>query len=162
MKKKLMAALALIVALNASTLTCGATDEREFVRPDLIPYIEEVAAEYCVSPELIEAMIETESGGLSHVSNGSCIGLMQVSTRWHRDRAQRLGVQIQDDYGNIKVGTDYLMALAAEEDDIFYVLATYNGQSDAAPGKVSGYATEILNRADELEVIHGKRTYESF
>lgn len=165
MKKKLMAALALIVALNASTLTCGATDEREFVRPDLIPYIEEVAAEYCVSPELIEAMIETESGGLSHVSNGSCIGLMQVSTRWHRDRAQRLGADLHTDQGNIMVGTDYLMELASDDDgegDLYYVLATYNGQSDAAPGKVSGYATEILNRADELEVIHGKRTYESF
>jgi hypothetical protein len=53
------------------------------------------------------------------------------------------------------------MELAAEDEDLYYVLATYNGQSDAAPGKVNGYATEILNRADELEIVHGKRQYES-
>lgn len=161
MKKKIIAAIVLIGALSASTLTCGATDEREFVRPDLIPYIEHVAEEYCVSPELIEAMIETESRGISSVSNGSCVGLMQVSTRWHRDRAQRLNADFFSDEGNIKIGTDFLLEIAGEEEDLYYVLATYNGQSDAAPGKANGYATEILNRADELEVVHGKRAYES-
>lgn len=159
MKKLLIAAL--IVSINALTLTCGAEDEREFLRPDLIPYIEQVSTEYGVSPELIEAMIETESRGISSVRNGTCIGLMQVSTKWHGDRAARLGVDLHTDEGNIKAGVDYLMELAAEDEDLYYVLATYNGQSDAAPGKVNGYATEILNRADELEIVHGKRQYES-
>lgn len=161
MKKTIAAAVVMIISLSVPSLTCGATDEAEFLRPDLIPYIEEVAAEYCVSPELIEAIIETESQGISSVSNGTCIGLMQVSTRWHRDRAARLGVDLHTDEGNIKAGVDYLMEIAAEEDDPFYVLAKYNGQRSAAPGRENGYATGILTRAYELEVVHGKHRYES-
>ena len=149
----------ILAATSASIMTYGA-DAEEFARPDLIPYIEEVAAGYGVSPELIEAMIETESGGISTVRNGTCIGLMQVSTRWHRDRAAALGVDMTTDQGNILTGVDYLMEIAAEEEDLYYVLATYNGQSNAAPGKSSGYAEKILNRAEELEKVHGKREYE--
>ena len=161
MKKFLIGALIVLAGISLLTLKCGATDEREFARPDLIPYIEQVSADYGVSPELIEAMIETESRGISSVSNGSCIGLMQVSTRWHRDRAARLGADMHTDEGNILTGVDYLMEMAAEEEDLFYVLAKYNGQSDAAPGRSNGYATEILNRTVELEVVHGKHQYES-
>lgn len=151
----------MLVMTSLSTLTCGAADEREFARPDLIPYIEQVAAEYCMSPELIEAMIETESRGISTVRNGSCRGLMQVSTKWHADRAARLHADILTDEGNILVACDYINDLRTEDEDLFCVLAKYNGQSDAATGKANGYATEILNRADELEVVHGKRQYES-
>lgn len=159
--RKSIVIIGVIVGLSVSTLTCGAESEREFARPDLIPYIEQIAADYGVSPELIEAMIETESRGISSVSNGSCIGLMQVSTRWHRDRAARLGADMHTDEGNIITGVDYLMEMAADEEDLFYVLAKYNGQSDAAPGRANGYATEIINRSYELEVIHGKHQYES-
>ena len=159
MKKFIIVALALIVGVSASTSTCVAEDEQEFVRPDLIPYIEEVSAEYCVSPELIEAMIETESQGISSVSNGSCIGLMQVSTRWHRDRAEALGVDMTTDEGNIRTGIDYLMEIASEEEDLFFALATYNGQSTAAPGRASEYANKIIARSYELEVVHGKHNY---
>ena len=150
----------LLAGISGSIITYGSCGN-EFVRPDLIPTIESIAAQYGVSPELIEAMIETESQGISSVSNGSCIGLMQVSTRWHADRAQRLGVDLHTDEGNIAAGVDYLMELAEESDDLYYVLATYNGQSDAAEGKANGYADKILERAEELEYVHGKRAYES-
>lgn len=146
--------------LDLTSQTIKASDSKEFVRPDLIPTIEEIGGAYGVSPELIEAMIETESQGISTVRNGSCIGLMQVSTRWHRDRANRLGVDMTTDYGNILTGVDYLMEMVAEEEDLFYVLAKYNGQSTASPGRSSGYAETILSRAEELETVHGKRTYE--
>ena len=150
---------AIIAAISASIMTYGASMQ-EFARPDLIPTIEDISEVYGVSPELIEAMIETESQGISSVSNGSCIGLMQVSTRWHSDRAARLGVDLHTDYGNILAGTDYLMELAEDSDDLLYVLATYNGQSDAAEGKENEYARKILSRAEELERVHGKRDYE--
>lgn len=146
-----------LVSISVSTLS---SENKEFVRPDLIPVIEEISEEYGVSPELVEAMIETESCGISTVSNGSCYGLMQVSTRWHADRAARLGVDIRSDYGNIKTGIDYLMELAEDDDDLFYVLATYNGQSGASPGRANGYASKILERAYELETVHGKHQYE--
>ena len=151
---------ALVASISASIITYG-KDAEEFARPDLIPYIEEVSSEYGVSPELIEAMIETESGGISSARCGTCIGLMQVSTKWHRDRAARLGVDMTADKGNIRTGVDYLMEIAAEEEDLFYVLAEYNGQSNASPGRSSEYAEKILRRAEELEYVHGKRAYES-
>ena len=147
-------------SISASIIAYG-EDGAEFVRPDLIPTIEEIGGAYGVSPELIEAMIETESQGISSVSNGSCIGLMQVLTRWHRDRAARLGVDMHTDYGNIMTGVDYLMELASESDDLYYVLGTYNGQSTAREGVHNDYADKILARAEELERVHGKRNYES-
>lgn len=160
MKKTIAAAVVLIISLSAS-LTCGATDEREFVRPDLIPTIESISAEYGVSSELIEAIIETESMGRSDVSNGSCVGLMQVSTRYHSERAKNLGVDLYSDAGNIRTGVDLLIELSEDDDDLYYVLARYNGQRGAAPGKANSYATKILDRAYELETVHGKHQYES-
>jgi soluble lytic murein transglycosylase-like protein len=152
---------ALMLALISGSIITYGSSGNDFVRPDLIPTIKSVSEQYSVSPELVEAMIEAESGGISTVRNGSCIGLMQVSTKWHTDRAQRLGVDLNTDEGNIMAGVDYLMELAEESDDLYYVLATYNGQSDAAEGKANDYADKILNRAYELEVIHGKHRYEN-
>lgn len=149
----------MIASLSASIIIYGKSGD-DFVRPDLVPMIEEISGSYGVSPELIEAMIEIESDGRSDISNEDCYGLMQVSTRWHADRAARLGVDITTDYGNIITGIDYLMELAADNEDLFYVLATYNGQSDAAEGKRNDYADKIIERACELEYIHGKRDYE--
>ena len=155
----LIAFAAVIAAISGSIITYGKSGD-DFVRPDLVPMIEEISGYYGVSPEIIEAMIETESAGISDISNGTCYGLMQVSTRWHADRAAELGVDITTDYGNILTGTDYLMEIAEDSDDLYYVLATYNGQSDAAEGKRNEYADKILSRAAELEYIHGKRDYE--
>lgn len=155
----LLAFAAMLASISASIITYGNSGD-DFARPDLIPTIEQISEQYGVSPELIEAMIETESRGISTVSNGTCYGLMQVSTRWHTDRAARLGVDIRNDYGNILTGVDYLMELAEDSDDLYYVLGQYNGQSDAQEGKRNDYADKILARATELEYLHGKRDYE--
>ena len=96
--------------------------------------IEQISDLYGISPELVEAVIEEESRGDSSAHNGSCTGLMQVSNKWHTSRAESLGVDINTDYGNIMTGVDYLMELAGESDDLFLVLGTYNGQSDARGG----------------------------
>ncbi len=152
---------ALIFGLISASITTYGASGSECARPDLIPYIEQVGEQYGISPALIEATIETESQGISTVSHGPCIGLMQVSTRWHADRAKRLGVDLHTDEGNILAGVDYLMELAEEDEDLYWVLATYNGQSGASPGKSSEYAEKILKRAEELEYVHGKRSYES-
>jgi soluble lytic murein transglycosylase-like protein len=116
---------------------------------------------YGVCPELLMAIIETESSGRSWVENGDCKGLMQVSQKWHRDRMDSLGVtDIFDLYGNILVGTDYLMELAERYGEISYVLDIYNGNSKAEynyeNGIISKYAGKILERAEELERINGK------
>ena len=86
---------------------------------------------------------------------------MQVSQKYHSDRMQRLGVtDLYDEKGNIKVGTDYLAELFREYEDPCLVLDIYNGNSKAfeyyEQGVVSDYAGKVLDRAEELERIHGK------
>ena len=88
---------------------------------------------------------------------------MQVSPRWHYDRMEELDVEnIFDPYGNIMVGTDYLMELIGNYGDIGVALMVYNGDSSAmdyANGncEISKYAKGIIERSYQLERLHGKR-----
>lgn len=114
-----------------------------------------------IAPELLMAVIETESEGNSYAKNGGCCGLMQINPKWHKERMQRLGVSdIFDERNNILVGTDYLSELFEEYQDVAYVLDVYNGNSKAKEnyenGIVSDYSEKILERSAELEILHGK------
>lgn len=117
--------------------------------------------EYCICPELLMAIIETESSGDPKAKNGTCTGLMQVSSRWHADRMKRLGVKsLYDERGNVHVGTDYLVELIKKHGDVATALMVYHGESDALSkseqGIISAYASKILERSAELERLHGK------
>lgn len=120
-------------------------------------YIEHVADSYSICPQLIMAMVEVESSYNPDAENGSCIGLMQVSKKWHQDRMDKLGVEdLRDPYGNILVGVDYLAELADKYEDVGLVLMVYNMGSKKAlelynNGRLSGYAEKILKRSAELE-----------
>lgn len=127
-------------------------------------YISEIAQEACIEygqeyeicPELLMAIIETESCGQPDVENGGCYGLMQISKKWHKDRMKRLSVRdIYDERGNILVGTDYLAELRNEYHELSLVLDIYHGDSKAFEnyenGIISDYATAILERSAELE-----------
>lgn len=115
--------------------------------------------EYNIAPELLVAIAKHESEFYTNVSNGSCVGLMQVSLRWHRDRMERLGVtedQMWTADGNMHVAADYLAQLFERYEDPGRVLMEYNGDSDAenyshgwAP--MSRYASSILEYAKRLE-----------
>ena len=74
---------------------------------------------------------------------------------------KRLGVtDLYDERGNVKVGADYLQELFREYEDPCLVLDIYNGNSQAFSnyerGIVSDYAGGVLERAAELERLHGK------
>ena len=133
-----------------------------YIEKEYQEYCVEIGESYGICPELLMAMIESESSGIPDAANGSCKGLMQVSERWHKDRMERLGVtDIYDPYGNILAATDYLRELFEKYEDVGMVLMVYNGDSratDYAEGKceLSGYATKILDRSAELERLHGK------
>ena len=134
------------------------------------------ANEYCICPELVMAIIERESKGDQNATNGSCKGLMQISEKWHTDRMDRLGVtDIYDTVGNIRVGVDYLSELFLKYEDAATVLMVYHGEKDAVlkanRGEISDYAKCILERSQELEMLHEakmrkerekKCTYQSF
>lgn len=135
--------------------------EETWIPEEYIGHIEEISAYYDVCPELIMVIVEHESSGRADVSNGSCQGLMQVSTKWHKGRMEKLGVtDLFDPYSNIMVGTDYLVELLERYKDTPMALMTYNGSSDAYSrwenGNYTYYAKSIMERAEELERLHGK------
>lgn len=109
------------------------------------------------------AIIERESWGDPRAQNGSCKGLMQVSDKWHKDRMNWLGVtNLFDEYGNILVGTDYLLELFEKYEDPGLVLMIYNGDSQAFENAEKGilpeYAKGILERSAYLEELHETQT----
>ncbi len=124
-------------------------------------YCEEIGMTYGVSPELLIAIIEQESSGQPQVYNGNCKGLMQINEPYHRNRMEKFGVtNIYEPYGNILVGTDYLLYLFREYADLGTSLMVYNGSRNAvergANANYTQYASHIMERTIELERLHGK------
>ena len=154
---------ALILALIFATSTSRASDDT-YIDVDLIEYCNEIGEEYGVCPELLEAIIETESSGRADAVNGSCKGLMQVNESSHKDRMKKLGISnIYDKKGNIIVATDYLLELFEKYEDIGTVLMVYSGTKNAVrrgeQGDYTKYARKIMQRSRELEGLHGKLDY---
>ena len=154
--------------LSLLLASSGAAGETETKEPDYIAeygaYIEDVAGEYGISPELIEAVIYYESSGDPEChSEAGAVGLMQIIPKHHRERMERLGVSdLTDPYDNILVGTDIIAELA-EEYEAYDALAAYNcGEYSQtfkkvlAGEKTWSYSEKILTMATELERQHGK------
>lgn len=119
--------------------------------------------EYSICPELLMAMVEAESSGRSNVSNGNCVGLMQINEKIHEERIESLGVDdIRSVDGNIHVGADLVSELFEKYGDIYAVLMAYNeGEYGGAverayEGEWSRYAKNIVARSEQLERLHDK------
>lgn len=131
-------------------------------------YVREICAKYDnkIKPELVMAIIEQESNYKPQARNGTCLGLMQISNRWHADRAIKLGVtNFYDSYGNILLGVDYLNELLNKYKDVSLVLMLYNmNHNDAikmySQGQISSYAKLALAKANDYKkgkwVIDGR------
>ena len=115
----------------------------------VIKYTEEIGPKYGIDSCLLQAIIFYESSNRQDVSNGTCVGLMQISTKWHTERAEKLGVSLYDAYGNIVTGADYLAELIREYGDLHTALMVYHGESDALikaeNGEASEYTINIIN-----------------
>ena len=163
-KTKIKLAIAFLCCVTLLTFMCvGAKAEtREtWISDDAYSYCYEIGNQYNICPELLMAVIEKESSGKSNATNGNCVGLMQVSARWHNDRMLRLGAtDLYCERDNILVAADYLSELFQKYKEPSLVLDIYNGNSKAMwnyeNGVISDYAGYILNRASELERLHGK------
>lgn len=166
MKRKLSILLIVVGLITAPAINTSA--ENTPSRSDIEAYTVEIGNKYNICPELIQAIIERESSFNVYAQDGNCVGLMQISERWHKDRMKKLGVtDLYDPYSNILVGTDYLAELFDEAvqsgrgDDLYYVLMRYNLKASTAnsmweEGDYSDYAVEVSERAAELEREHGK------
>lgn len=129
-------------------------------KADLEQYIEILCAPD-ICPEFVEALIERESRWNPEAVNGDCVGLMQISEQWHKERMRALGAKdLKDPFDNIDVGVDYLRELFERYEDPGMVLMIFNGDSRAkdlqSTGNLSEYAEWILKRSAELEREHGK------
>ena len=119
------------------------------VNDAVIDMTEEIGPRYRIEPQLLQAIIFYESSNRQDVSNGTCVGLMQVCTKWHTERAESLNVDLYDSYGNVLTGTDYLAELYDEYENITTALMVYHGESDALikaeNGQTSTYVNNIMN-----------------
>lgn len=119
-------------------------------------WVEEICSNYNVNSSLVKSMIWHESRYRPDARNGNCLGLMQISTRWHQGRAERLGVtDFFDPYSNILLGVDYISELLTKYKDPALALMAYNMGPAAAvakyrSGEISGYAKSVLARADHI------------
>jgi hypothetical protein len=126
---------------------------------ELQDYIIETSEERGVDPAIIIAMIKRESQFDIDVigDKGKAFGLMQIHPRWHSDRMEKLGVtDLLDPYQNVTVGIDIMAELLDGGKSVEWALMAYNGGYATAnrhmeAGTLSGYATDVLEFAEELE-----------
>ena len=164
MRRKIMVIIpivSLFICLFAYGNIATADTRETWISDNAYGYCEEIGNAYNICPEILMAVIETESSGQATARNGNCIGLMQVSSKYHSSRMQKLGVSdLYAEYDNILTAADYLSELFYKYQDSALVLDIYNGNSRAMynyeNGIISSYATKVLERAEELEELHGK------
>ena len=151
------------------------TPEINYLVDDGIPEEIKEAAEYYgeiygICPELIEAIAEHESTFESDAVNDSevehSVGIMQINLKCkdHQKRLKEYGFTEADMTSlenSVIIACDYLTDLFETYEDVGEVLIRYNGDKSGykeykKSGKLSEYATEILARSEELEVLHGK------
>lgn len=135
-----------------------APPEPQSMQECIAMYVDDICQRYeAIDPAIVKAVIWQESrfDPTCVGDGGYSIGLMQVSTKWHLDRAYSLGVtDLSDPYGNILVGVDYLNDLLEHNGDLGLALMLYNMNHNDAyrlyrSGKLSSYAKSVLSKAEE-------------
>ena len=162
--------IALITGILLMTMKTGAEDEIKdtWIDDEYVALCEEIGAEYNISPELLVAIIETESSGQQYADNGNCKGLCQIYAGVHIARMQKLGLHdIYNPRTNITLAADILKENFEQYgDDLSLVLMAYNGTSHARQkaeaGQLSDYAVKVSKRAYDLETLHGKHNYTQY
>ena len=129
---------------------------------DLQKHIIMLCREHSIEPAIVFAMIDLESDfDPKEVGDGGdSRGLMQVQSKWHQKRMDKLGVtDLFDPYQNVKVGIDYLGEMNKKGKSIEWVLMAYNGGPRYAnrktkEGVVTKYAERVIRDSKLI------RTYE--
>ncbi len=161
--KILAAVMAAMILFDALMLFSFFSSAAEAVTvPEEVALIsEELGAEYNLCPETLQAVAWVESRFDPEAENDGCIGIMQVSEKWHQERMERLGVSdLKDIRGNMTVAADYLAELAADEEDLEEALMRYHGESRILQrldvGEMSDYVDKVLEISAMLERRNGK------
>lgn len=134
-------------------------DGDTYISSEYVRYCEQIGDDYCICPEVLEALIETESGGnASAISSHGAVGLCQIIPKYSKYSKKEL----LDPYTNIKACAEIITDLS-ESYDLKDTLIAYNcGEYSATFKKYKGtsemtkYSKKIIERAYELEEVHGK------
>lgn len=141
--------------------------KNESSESSIINYIYDICERYSkVDPELIQSIVYYESRFNPNAvsKDGFYVGLMQLSKKWHQERAERLtgSINLFDPYTNLATGIDLINDLIEEygEDNLDLVLMLYNGSGGSAfkrhaSGNPTNYATKVLSMREEL--LHGNK-----
>lgn len=155
--------VAIILALIFSVFIVVTVQAQEIVEvpEDVKEISEELGNTYNICPELIQAICWQESRFQADAENGGCVGIMQVSPKWHKGRMEELGVtDLTDTRQNMVVAVDYLANLVQDEEDMEKALMCYHGESEIQErldaGEMSTYVEDILALSAELEKRNGK------
>lgn len=143
--KKVMFPILILVSILALPVEAGYADT--YIPESQIRLCEQYGKAYGICPELLEALIETESSGQMSARNGSCYGICQINGAVH-------GYSYDTEKKQIQKACELLLGYECEVD---LALSYYNGQKHP---HYEGYTEKVLNRAHELEVIHEGERYE--
>ena len=149
--------LMMILPMQRTTAT-----ETSISQSEINVICEEVGNEYCICPELLEAMCQVESNNNPNaVGKDGDTGLMQIIPRCHVVEMKELGVtNLKNPEQNIEVGALYLSELFEKYGDLPLVLMKYNGVRNAYElnenGKFTDYSNKIMELSQQLEREHGK------
>lgn len=154
--------IAILMSLFLGCTFCIDTKASE-IQPEHLKYINEIAKQYDICPELVESIIYYESRYDAKAVNKAtgCTGLMQINPYVHKKRMKKLKVtDLKDARSNILVGCDYLYELFEEYEDVATVLMIYSegnkGLKKAQKGKISKHVRLILEMSEQLEEEHNK------
>lgn len=160
-KNKIISTVVIAACLIIGILPLGVKAsefmKETYIRTEYVEYIEKVCKEKSLCPELVIAIVETESAGdACALSSAGCMGLMQLNPRFFKGN-------LFDYRENIDLGTDYLIELFEKYGDLPVVLTAYNcgefsktTQNAINTGVGNSYADKVMKRTQELERIHGK------
>ena len=108
-------------------------------------YIEETAESYSISPKLVKAIIEVESGGDANAvgDNGNSLGLMQIQLRYHAQRLKE-GESLLDPKVNVRVGCEILSEIMDKYGTLDEALTVYNAGHDTGDRSYANRVYEEL------------------
>jgi soluble lytic murein transglycosylase len=159
----------IVLALFAITSAVPAVPAEAATIDEMKAYIEDVALDYDLSPELVMGVVETESSWDAKADNGVSMGLMQLNRNTYPWLAEQVGIKNVDPYNwkqNVRMGCwylDYLRNTAINEgytdEDALYVHLIYYNRGVAGGRKwmqnhsmyENGYAKKVLEVKHRLE-----------
>ena len=108
-------------------------------------YIEETAESYGISPKLVKAIIEVESGGDVNAigDDGNSVGLMQIQPKYHAQRLKE-GESLLDPKVNVRVGCEILSEIMAKHGTLDEVLTVYNAGHDTGDRRYANRVYEEM------------------